>query len=840
MLEQIKKTIESHIKTHSDRSAEDAAAVATIEFYFRSNGKINSNFAKNDKWPNTDGTFEFVANPAVTKRPTQSFFAQIKGTHNYHESNGIIKYSLRSLAFPAFIAMDVTLDPGILFVVLNPDIRGSERVFWKYMSVEFINSIDFNKDSATIDFSADEEIMNTEGSINVFCKKLESIIAHHSFVNKLSTTDLSKNEIVKIIKACNKHITESIDFMDAYGLTRDDVSQRIIPRLYDLCRATLLLNSIGFDDTKHTNLQLAWEEALLNIKTKYLATFLKGLNYIDGKIPDEGQSERIMLKYYNFLWQIRDFLKKEYDISILHNLEKFPLNTDKLDEEYYRLVATAIDSVNLTPQTLGDSRFYIIKKTPFFVDKDRYYEVTLQLAGVYATKYNRITAYTKENLTTNYSVKVGYINAAIDLWGIKSNIKIITSWAVSIEPSYLNKFAKILRKPTTLSANYGEYTALMTFLTQSGISLLDLIDLNEVSFSKIINPVYRNVNTTIFKEILVYLNKHYSKTSNRFGRNTVRYLLLNLKEETLINVLPWSVTSKTLSEDLYISSKCYPFEKNPFLSNLAGSNTSNENNLSNIIDVAGYTNLDIVIPYLKIQRLIKQTGEIFFDIESIASAEEIAIYNAQLDSWERNKGYQINITAEGLVSIDSYEKTTINILEELLEFSKKGNKGQEEFNKAFLKNCGIVFLDPYKEIALQNVFVNSHVLLVYGAAGTGKTTLINYISNLMSNQKKLFLTKTHTAKQNLERRIDNPGPNSEFISIDSFTKKVSLPDYDIIFVDECSTIDNRTMNEFLRKVSSETFLVLAGDVHQVESIDFGNWFHMPKILLLLRALMSSC
>ena len=38
--------------------------------------------------------------------------------------------------------------------------------------------------------------------------------------------------------------------------------------------------------------------------------------------------------------------------------------------------------------------------------------------------------------------------------------------------------------------------------------------------------------------------------------------------------------------------------------------------------------------------------------------------------------------------------------------------------------------DKQKEIALKNVFVDSRLMLVYGAAGTGKTTLINYISNI--------------------------------------------------------------------------------------------------------------
>lgn len=133
--------------------------------------------------------------------------------------------------------------------------------------------------------------------------------------------------------------------------------------------------------------------------------------------------------------------------------------------------------------------------------------------------------------------------------------------------------------------------------------------------------------------------------------------------------------------------------------------------------------------------------------------------------------------------------------------------------------------------SLQKLFVNSQVMLIYGAAGTGKTTLINYISNMMNQSKKLFLTKTHTALQNLERRIENPGLDSDFISIDSFTKTITLTDYDIVFVDECSTIDNRTMKRLLEKIDESTLLVLAGDIYQIESIDFGNWFYYAKDII---------
>lgn len=727
MINYKRKIVEKHIKTHSVHSDEDRAAVSVLETFLRSHGKINTNFSCNDKWPNIDGTLEFVSNPDASRRPEQNFFVQIKGAHSSVEQNGGFKYSLKSLAFPATIYCRETSDPGLLFVVLNPDERANERVFWKYMSLDFLDSIDFTKDSVTIRFSPDEEIMNTE------------------------------------------------------------------------------------------------------IDTKYLGTFLRGLKYIDLQIPDEGQSERLMLKYYHFLWQIRKFLADYYKIYVLNNLEKFPIKTDELDNEYYKWIAAAIHSADLRPRALCTSRYYVQKKVPFFVENERYYEVVLQLANVYATKYNRITVYTKQNISTNYSVQVAYTDAAINLWGIESKIKIITNWKVSIDPRCLNKLGKVLKIDTRLSSNYGEYDALMNFLTETGISLLDLIDLQELSFSALLNSIYKKTKTSLFKEVLLMLRNNFSKESRTKGRNVIRYLLLELKERTLDEVLVNKFHSKPLCGNLNLSTKCYPFEKNPYISNLAGKKTSNDN-LAKMANAVGNGRLAIIRPYMLLKHAIENTGEIYFDANTIATASEIQNYNAHLDFWERNQGYQINLT-KGLATIGSYEKTTLSILRILLEISKIGNKGQKELNQRFLRENGFLFNDPLKKQALRDVFVNSRLFLIYGAAGTGKTTLINYVSNLMPSSSKLFLTKTHAAKQNLERRIENPGPSADFISIDSFTKRVTLDEYDIIFVDECSTIDNRTMMEFLHKVNTDTFLVLAGDIYQIESIEFGNWFYYAKDII---------
>jgi len=823
-----KEQIASHIKTHSLQSSEDVSAVATLKSFLAPGGKINPNFASNDKWPNIDGTFELVPTPELSHRPKQSFVVQIKGTTNYTVSgNGSISYSLRDLAFPAYISEEITLDPGILFVVLDPDSRGKQRIFWKYISMDFINSIDWGRNSKTVSFSIDEEIKNTNESVDAFCQKLVGISERHSFIKKLENREFSKEDAIRIIESCDESISESIDRFDYYNDTRDNVSKRILTKLSDLCSATLLLNLFAEGDTT-ANFRLAWEKSQLDIETKYLGTFLRGIKYIGGRVPQDGQSERLMLKYYDFMWQIRRFLKRSYGLNILLNLDKFPHSIDEADETYYSTVATSIASTRFVPSGYRQSRYYIQKKNAFYYQGERYFEVTLQLAGVYATKYNRITAYTTENISTDYSVQIAYDEIDISLWGISTKIKVITNWKVSIDPTCLNKLAKVLKIKTSISKNYGEYNSLMDFLTSSGLSLLDFIDLKEVKFDNILDSIYHLSNTHNYKDVLLFLRQKYSIGKKTYGKNTVRYLMVNLREELFKRVMPNEYTKNYLCDELNLSSRCIPFEKNPYISNLAGSNTSKES-LHTLRFVAGEEDLEWVYPYLYIENGIKDTGEIYFEKDSVLTQEAIDIYNNHLDDWEKRQGYQIKIK-NGYFYIDAYEQSSIFILDKLRQLSNSYNAGQSEYNKRFISNHKSI-TDPLKIDALLNAFVNSNLLMIYGAAGTGKTTLMNHLSDLMESSRKLFMTKTHTALQNLKRRIVNPGTNSDFISIDSFTKRIDLSEYDIVFVDECSTIDNRTMLKFLQKINEKTLIVLAGDIYQIESIDFGNWFYYAKDII---------
>lgn len=42
----------------------------------------------------------------------------------------------------------------------------------------------------------------------------------------------------------------------------------------------------------------------------------------------------------------------------------------------------------------------------------------LQQAGIYASKYNRVTAYMQQNISTSYSIQIEYATSTINLWGI--------------------------------------------------------------------------------------------------------------------------------------------------------------------------------------------------------------------------------------------------------------------------------------------------------------------------------------------------------------------------------------------------------------------------------------
>lgn len=127
------------------------------------------------------------------------------------------------------------------------------------------------------------------------------------------------------------------------------------------------------------------------------------------------------------------------------------------------------------------------------------------------------------------------------------------------------------------------------------------------------------------------------------------------------------------------------------------------------------------------------------------------------------------------------------------------------------------------------MFERSKVALIYGSAGTGKSTLISHISNFFNDQKKFYLANTNPAVDNMKRRVN--ASDCTFKTITKFLSHGNVDtSCDLLFIDECSTVSNRDMLAVLNSATFE-LLILVGDVFQIESIVFGNWFGMAKTIV---------
>ena len=106
---------------------------------------------------------------------------------------------------------------------------------------------------------------------------------------------------------------------------------------------------------------------------------------------DKDGSERLMLKYYEYLLKTKLYLKQKHNLDVLENLEDFPLNTDTELFDYYTKIAERIESPSrFSYEVTYNDRYYVQKIKPFFVNQRIYYEVTFTAATANTSKFDRV------------------------------------------------------------------------------------------------------------------------------------------------------------------------------------------------------------------------------------------------------------------------------------------------------------------------------------------------------------------------------------------------------------------------------------------------------------------
>ena len=178
------------------------------------------------------------------------------------------------------------------------------------------------------------------------------------------------------------------------------------------------------------------------------------------------------------------------------------------------------------------------------------------------------------------------------------------------------------------------------------------------------------------------------------------------------------------------------------------------------------------------------------------------------------------------IYIKGYAEDSAEIIKKLQELASSGVSQYTSSVDSWIEKETYTIDDESKKQALRQMFADSHVALIYGSAGTGKSTLIKHISNFWADKDKIFLANTHPAVDNMRRKVT--AGNSKYNTIAKFISKRNYDtDCDVLFIDECSTVSNDDMRRVLEKANFK-LLVLVGDVYQIESIYFGNWFSIAR------------
>lgn len=535
---------------------------------------------------------------------------------------------------------------------------------------------------------------------------------------------------------------------------------------------------------------------------------------------DKDGSERLMLKYYEHLLKTKLYLKRVYNLDVLENISDFPLNTDTELSDYYDKIAERIEfpSALSYPVTYND-RYYVQRIKPFFVNQKIYYEVTFTTANANTSKFDRVIAFTQHEIVDNYAVKFSMHNDTIHILDKDMSILVIDGYEVSIRPCEWDNLSEVFGPRVKHSTSSIEYRELMKFLSVVRMSLTELVSTDQDYYDHIKGQITERAQSIKIYKMLDQCRDII--VSNKPGANVLRYLLHKMNNR----VIKWQYWSEQCSglSNLFLNYGCIPFDRMPYCTSLRQHNPRIYD-LFESIPVSGHEH-ELFARYIKNNTEIE--GHLFTPKTEIEGFDDIdgliRRYNSSLyykHTGRRLEEYKDHIYIKGYVE-DSTE-----IIKKLQELASSGVSQYTASVDSWISRESYVIDDSGKKEALRQMFASSRVALIYGSAGTGKSTLIKHISNFWADRTKIFLANTHPAVDNMRRKVT--AGNSEYYTIAKFlSKRNNNADCDVLFIDECSTVSNDDMRRILEKANFK-LLVLVGDIYQIESIFFGNWFSIVK------------
>jgi hypothetical protein len=625
------------------------------------------------------------------------------------------------------------------------------------------------------------------------------------------------------VRSADSAICQNIE---RYDDDRAFLSQNLLAQLRNLVEGLIVWAHQGDSSVEfhYDRVGPAIEHIKATAKFRLLSRFHSLLQASASHYTLDGDpSERLMLKYYEYLIRTRDLARTEFGVAILGNLEKFPADLDPSLREYHDKIAERIEAARATKAVGRRERYYLHRSRPFFAGGRIYYEVTFSAAHNWTSKFDRTIAFTDIDLTDRYAAYLDLSSESITVLGKTMPILVIRGWEVSIRPCEFENFARLVGHSARVQSSHIEYRNLMQYLTRTHSSLLDLVDMTDAAYNQLRGWATANSRRTptIFPALD---DARRLIRANRAGSRILRYLMLQMRNQLI--KAQYDYDANRWMSGLHLTSRSSPFDTMPFCTSPAGHNPR----FADLAESLDATGREHELLARRVRNNVEQHGSIYTsaaDCEDLGDLDQlIAKHNRLLPNTQRHAPRKL-AHANGHVFIVGYEDDTVAIIEKLQSIAGAGVAGHTAAVEEWLDDNPLEVDDDLKAEALRGLFSRSKVAFVYGPAGTGKSTMVDHIASFFADERKLFLAHTNPAVDNLKRRVD--APNSFFSTITSHVRSTSPSSapYKVVVIDECSFVDNASL---LKVLESTTFdlLVLVGDVYQIESIQFGNWFSLAR------------
>ncbi len=630
---------------------------------------------------------------------------------------------------------------------------------------------------------------------------------------------MPKKEILYISKVIEKNIY----YYDSYLKDKGFLSENILSQLRNLVEDVVILlnnkqNNLTLD-THYDNVNASFEAIKGIKKYKFLSDFH---SYLQGTAshytPNEDSAERLVKYYYRYICLIKKLLKEELNIDIINNIDLFPVYDDKSMKENYDIICDKVEHIDISKKKSIKGKFYVEKINTIYSKEDIYYEITLTKATDYNNKFERLTFYSKEYIPDNYSINITAVDDFVDLNIGKVKIKVITSYKVAIRVCELKNIFKILGVTRNFDENYKEYRNLMDYLTDNHCTINHILCMEKGEFDLVIKNIQTDAENHYISIMLINIREIIK--NNKRGCNILRYLtskMVNTVIKDQIGIIPHKYLS-----NLYIHKKSGMFDAMPFAMSLHNHNPQ----FTDLIQAIDVGNRDDELLFSYIKNNIENNDELYTPVDEIGYFDNIPKlvekYNNKILSILPNTD-SILILEHNFIYIKEYEKKSIEIIKKLEEYSNIVNSNLNGIVDFYMDLMLDESISNDKEKILKDIFKNGSIAFIYGPAGTGKTKMIELLSSAFVNYKKCIIANTTTAVSNLNDRleIDN---NMNIMTINNFIKNYD-EDCEILIIDECSTISNNDMLSILNKIKYKA-IVMVGDIYQIESIRYGNWFRI--------------